>query len=1336
MGLSTHEMLLVLRARDEASRVLRGFRDRLRDMDKDSAVRAQKQFDQGSAIATSGVAVAGAGIAGAQAMNNMADAAMAYNEQASSTVTQLDKVGIGMDEVKQIGLDIAKKLPVQFDEIQTSLYDIFSSIDTDGPGARKILEGIGKAAVGGKVDMETAGRGILQIMNAWKYGAGDVTKINDVMFQLVRKGVGTYDQFTKSIGKSIPSAVRAGASFEDLSGMMAFLTRNGLSTAQASTTAARAFDALTNPKTAKNMKKFGISVKDAKGNFRPMVDVVADMRKKLSGMNETARSKALQDMFKGSGGTIQAMRFFNIGVKDNQGQLKKLTDSMYKAKGASKQAYDTMSKTPQAKIQSLKNQYQVMKVELGDKLIPVKLKLAQVLLTLLTRFNNLSDRTKGIIVKFALFATTAAILVGLVAAIAGTFMMFSAAATLAGISLGTVAAISLGVVAGIAAIVAVGYLLYKHWDLVKKKAGEVWGAIKGFIKPLMPGIKAMGAALMHFGRQIWDYLGPIFKGVWSDLKDGLLGAWHAIQPGLKALGDAIRYVFDAINKSKGKSNGLTAIFTMIKFVVLIVIHVIGLLIKILGGALKIILQTLGGILGRLFKAIGALVKLIVAVLTGDWKTAWESAKSLVFNVVMAIWELLKGLGKLVVNIIMNLVRGVISMFRHMWDVLVGHSIIPDMVKAIIKWFLMLPVKLLKLVGQLVMQLIRHFRGMTHAVLEKVRELQMRTVIFFTKMAISISAKVSELVHRVVDFFTALPGRIIRAIVSLPGKLYNAAHSWMSKMVTAVSSGTKQVLDFFKSMPKKILLAIGKTEWKLYYAGRDLIRGLINGVKNMAGKAVDSVKSVGRRVINGAKRIFGIESPSKVFRKIGEYVNLGFIKGITGTESKVTSTMKSLHSKILSAMNPKTISAKQALAAKQQLSKLRRQYKDMVAANYEGGSEVGKRVARTIQKQQRTISDLMGDLYRNRHKKKPDKNTERNILKRIREARIKIREAQEDLDEVNVFKITPRMRENLVKQRQLVNKLKGMRKENREAADQAMRARNAKAIASRYDNMLINIAHKREVIADRLKAAKKKLDDAVKLRDDFAKSVRENYGAMGDIANVMDGNEEADNSAGSLIQKLQTNLKSIKHFQWQLAQLRKQGLSKELYKQLLEAGPEKGMALAESLAKGGPVAIKKVNDLTGQIKDASKSLGAAGANTLYQAGVDSAEGLVRGLKSREGALARAARTLATNMVKAIKRELKIKSPSRVMRVLGSFSGLGLAQGLASEEKTVLSASQRLANAIAGSRTGYNSPYYGHITPAGGSEGKHVSVDMKVYTQEINPVKHAADLGYEIAGRLGM
>ena len=76
-------------------------------------------------------------------------------------------------------------------------------------------------------------------------------------------------------------------------------------------------------------------------------------------------------------------------------------------------------------------------------------------------------------------------------------------------------------------------------------------------------------------------------------------------------------------------------------------------------------------------------------------------------------------------------------------------------------------------------------------------------------------------------------------------------------------------------------------------GKDLIKGLWNGINNQADWVVYKIKSLGSKVINAAKSIFGIKSPSKVFAEIGEFNMLGLEKGMEDMQPQLQRTIDAM-----------------------------------------------------------------------------------------------------------------------------------------------------------------------------------------------------------------------------------------------------------------------------------------------------------------------------------------------------------------------------------------------------------------------------------------------------------
>lgn len=86
-------------------------------------------------------------------------------------------------------------------------------------------------------------------------------------------------------------------------------------------------------------------------------------------------------------------------------------------------------------------------------------------------------------------------------------------------------------------------------------------------------------------------------------------------------------------------------------------------------------------------------------------------------------------------------------------------------------------------------------------------------------------------------------------------------------------------------------------------------------------------------------------------------------------------------------------------------------------------------------------------------------------------------------------------------------------------------------------------------------------------------------------------------------------------------------------------------------------------------------------SLYSAGVYAMQGLTSGINAESANVVIAAKAVARRIVEAMKRELKINSPSKVTMQIGRYAGIGPAVGLMEMLPKVEKASQRLSDTVA-------------------------------------------------------
>jgi hypothetical protein len=196
----------------------------------------------------------------------------------------------------------------------------------------------------------------------------------------------------------------------------------------------------------------------------------------------------------------------------------------------------------------------------------------------------------------------------------------------------------------------------------------------------------------------------------------------------------------------------------------------------------------------------------------------------------------------------------------------------------------------------------------------------------------------------------------------------------------------------------------------------------------------------------------------------------------------------------------------------------------------------------------------------------------------------------------------------------------------------------KTLAS-YNALLEENARQRDAIIEKRSLAKALFDDVksslmgtgslASLLETQTKQVTTS------VTKIIDGftvttRQTVDEVVGGkgVISKLKEVVAKTKAFATQLTDLKALGLNPDLFKQIVEAGPEVGGQLAKEILDGGSDSVKALNTTFTELQTVTGAIAEQTAVVMYNAGVDVAGGLVEGLLAQEAALVAAAQTLAS------------------------------------------------------------------------------------------------------------
>lgn len=214
--------------------------------------------------------------------------------------------------------------------------------------------------------------------------------------------------------------------------------------------------------------------------------------------------------------------------------------------------------------------------------------------------------------------------------------------------------------------------------------------------------------------------------------------------------------------------------------------------------------------------------------------------------------------------------------------------------------------------------------------------------------------------------------------------------------------------------------------------------------------------------------------------------------------------------------------------------------------------------------------------------------------------------------------------------------------------------------------LTKLANQRDAIAKRIKEA-----------TDFAASTSKSALDAFSLSSIT---QDRGGSISNLQGGLNDAISQIRRFNTQVNTLAKRGLRKDLLRQIIGLGPEQGAALANTLSRASSAQLEDLNEAQKQLDAASKKLGKDSADALFDAGKQASKGFLTGLAAQRKDVEKLMVSIATSIQKAIKKALGIKSPSRVMALIGKQTMQGLRLGVDDQVPAVGRSALRAANAL--------------------------------------------------------
>jgi len=388
----------------------------------------------------------------------------AFNEvdKGMDIVTQkTGATGEALDSLQKSARNLAKTIPTSFETAGAAVGEVNTRFGLTGEALEDLSAQFIKFADLNNTDVSNSIDSVQKGLSAFGLGVEDASHLLDVMNKVGQDTGVSVDSLSNGLVQNAKSFQEMGMSIDQAVTFMGQLEKSG---ADSNTVLA-------------GMKK---ALKNSTAEGKSMTEALDDLQKSiLTGTDGVDGLTAAYDLFGKSGDVIYAaiqngtLDFNNLGAAavECEGNV---TETFNNTKSASEQ------------FQTALNSVMELGYEIGNALMP---SIQQAIETVLPIIQKLTDGWNGLSPEMQQFIIKAALVVAAIGPVVGAIGKVISIIGSAVSALGTVVSFLGGpLTIAIGAAIAIGVLLYKNWDTIKTKAGELAQSVKQKFEDIKNGI--------------------------------------------------------------------------------------------------------------------------------------------------------------------------------------------------------------------------------------------------------------------------------------------------------------------------------------------------------------------------------------------------------------------------------------------------------------------------------------------------------------------------------------------------------------------------------------------------------------------------------------------------------------------------------------------------------------------------------------------------------------------------------------------------------------------------------------------------------------------------------
>ena len=271
-----------------------------------------------------------------------------------------------------------------------------------------------------------------------------------------------------------------------------------------------------------------------------------------------------------------------------------------------------------------------------------------------------------------------------------------------------------------------------------------------------------------------------------------------------------------------------------------------------------------------------IINALISGIQANMPAIMQAVMTIVNTLLNTLISNLPAILKMGIQVMVSLVQGIAQQLP---------TLIPEMINAV----LLMVDTLIDNIDLIIDAGIELILGLAEGLIDALPDLIDKIPIIIDKLCDAIIRNLPKIIEMGITLTVKLAEGLIKAIPQLISKVPQI----ISSLLNAITlGGFSKMLNAGRDLLNKVKEGIVNGIGSLASVGTNIVQGLWNGINNAKDWVLNKIKGFGKAILNGIKSIFGIKSPSTVFRdQVGKNLALGLGEGFEQEMKEVTADMQ-------------------------------------------------------------------------------------------------------------------------------------------------------------------------------------------------------------------------------------------------------------------------------------------------------------------------------------------------------------------------------------------------------------------------------------------------------------